>query len=45
MTTKVQLIEQHVREYESRLKHIEELYDRALKATNHLDEDHEAIQN
>ncbi len=42
MTTKEQLIEQHVREYESRLKHIEELYERALKATDHLEEDHDA---
>jgi len=38
MTTKEQLIEQHVREYESRLKHIDELYERAHKATEHLDD-------
>lgn len=40
MTTKEQLIDQHIREYESRLKHIDELYERAHKATEHLDEDH-----
>ena len=41
MTTKEQLIEQHIREYESRLKHIDELYDRAHKATEHLNDEHE----
>ena len=41
MTTKEQLIDQHIREYESRLKHIDELYERAHKATEHLDEEHE----
>ena len=41
MTTKEQLIDQHIREYESRLKHIDELYDRAHKATEHLDDTHE----
>ena len=41
MTTKEQLIDQHIREYESRLKHIDELYDRAHSATEHLDEDHD----
>lgn len=40
MTTKEQLIDQHIREYESRLKHIDELYERAHQATEHLDEDH-----
>ena len=35
MTTKEQLIEQHIREYESRLKHIDELYDRAREAAGH----------
>ena len=38
MTTKEQLIDQHIREYESRLKHIDELYERAQKATEHLDD-------
>ena len=28
MTTKDQLIEQHIREYESRMKHIDELFER-----------------
>jgi len=32
MTTKEQLIEQHIREYESRLRHIDELYERARQA-------------
>ncbi len=41
MTTKEQLIEQHIREYESRMKHIDELYERAHKATEHLDEEHD----
>ena len=35
MTTKEQLIEQHIREYESRLKHIDELYQRAQQAAGH----------
>lgn len=38
MTTKEQLIEQHIREYESRLKHIDELYERAREAAGHPDE-------
>ena len=42
MTTKEDLITQHIREYESRLKHIDELYERADKATAHLDEQHES---
>ena len=41
MTTKEQLIDQHIREYESRMKHIDELYERAHKATEHLDEEHD----
>jgi hypothetical protein len=32
MTTKDQLIEQHIREYESRMKHIDELFERAQQA-------------
>ncbi len=32
MTTQEQLIERHIREYESRLKHIDELYQRAQTA-------------
>jgi hypothetical protein len=38
MTTKEQLIEQHVREYESRLRHIDELYQRAQEAAGHPQE-------
>ncbi|TNF86156.1 MAG: hypothetical protein EP300_14325 [Gammaproteobacteria bacterium] len=41
MTTKEQLIDQHIREYESRLKHIDELFERAHKATEDLEESHE----
>lgn len=40
MTTKEQLIDQHIREYESRLKHIDELYQRAHEKTEHLDAGH-----
>ena len=42
MTTKEQLIDQHIREYESRLKHIDELYQKAHEATEHLDEEHDS---
>ena len=42
MTNKEQLISQHIREYESRLKHIDELYEKAEKATAHLDESHDS---
>ena len=38
MTTKEHLIEQHIREYESRMKHIDELYDRAHQAAGQADE-------
>ena len=41
MTTKEQLIDQHIREYESRLKHIDELYVQAKEATEHLHDEHE----
>ena len=40
MTSKEQLIEQHIREYEARLKHVDELYVRAQEATEHLDDEH-----
>lgn len=40
MTTKEQLIDQHIREYEARLKHIDELYERAQEVTENLG-DHE----
>ena len=42
MTNKEHLIEQHILEYESRRKHIDELYERAHKATEHLDDEHES---
>jgi hypothetical protein len=42
MSNKEHLIEQQIREYESRLKHIDELYQRAHKATEHLDDEHES---
>ncbi len=42
MTTKEHLIDQHIREYESRKKHIDELYERAHAATRHLDDEHES---
>lgn len=35
MTTREQLIDQHIREYESRLRHIDELYERAQQAAAH----------
>ena len=38
MSNKEQLIEQHVREYESRLRHIDELYERARQAAEAHDE-------
>lgn len=40
MTTKEQLVEQHIREYESRRKHIDELIARADEASKALDENH-----
>ncbi len=40
MTSKEQLIEQHIREYEARLKHVDELYAKAQEATEHLHEEH-----
>jgi DNA repair exonuclease SbcCD ATPase subunit len=42
MTSKEQLIERHVHEYESRLKHIDELYQRAHQAADQLDEAQDA---
>lgn len=40
MTTKEHLVEQHIREYESRQKHIDELIDRAHEASARLADDH-----
>ena len=42
MSNKEHLIEQHISEYESRLKHIDELYVRAHEAAERLDEGHDA---
>lgn len=42
MTNREELINQHIREYESRLLHIDELYAKADKATAHFDESHES---
>jgi hypothetical protein len=42
MSNKEQLIEQHIREYESRLKHIDELYERAHEAAGQFHEGHDA---
>jgi len=42
MSNKEHLIEQHIREYESRMKHIDELYQRAHAAAGQLDETHDA---
>jgi hypothetical protein len=39
MTTKEQLVEQHIREYESRQKHIDELIERAHEASANLSDD------
>ena len=40
MTTTERLVSEHVREYESRLKHIDELFERAQQASDKLDDDH-----
>ena len=37
MTSKEHLIEQHIREYESRMRHIDELYQRAHPAAGKID--------
>jgi hypothetical protein len=37
MSNKEHLIEQHIREYESRMKHIDELHQRAHQAATNLD--------
>ena len=39
MTTEEQLVEQHIREYQSRRKHLDELLDRAHDASKHLGAD------
>ena len=42
MSNKEHLIEQHIREYESRMKHIDELYQRAHQAAEKLESAHDA---
>ena len=44
MTTKEQLIEQHIREYESRMKHIDELYERARQTAPEHHADQSTLQ-
>ncbi len=41
MTATERLVTEHIREYESRLKHIDELFDRAQQASENLHDDHE----
>ena len=45
MTSKEHLINQHILEYESRQKHLEELYEKAQQASDHLPDDHEIRQS
>ncbi len=45
MHNKEHLINQHILEYESRQKHLEELYDKAHEASAHLPDDHEVRQS
>ena len=40
MTATERLVTEHIREYESRLKHIDELFDRAQQASENLNDDH-----
>ena len=40
MTATERLVSEHIREYESRLKHIDELFERAQQASEKLDDDH-----
>ena len=41
MTEIDKLVDRRIAEYESRLKHIDELYEQAHRASEKLDEDHE----
>jgi hypothetical protein len=41
MTEIDKLVDRRIAEYESRLKHIDELYEQAHQASENLDEDHE----
>jgi len=45
MTNKEHLIEQHILEYEARMRHIDELYQRAHKAVTEKDETGEAQEH
>ena len=40
MTATERLVTEHVREYESRLKHIDELFEQAHQASENLEDDH-----
>ena len=40
MTATERLVTEHIREYESRLKHIDELFERAKQASENLHEGH-----
>jgi len=42
MSNQELLVAQHIREYESRLKHIDELYECARHANEEMDDGHEA---
>ena len=41
MNVTEKLVEQHIREYESRLKHVNELFNKAQKVSESLDQGHE----
>ena len=48
MTTSEKLVDQHIKEYESRLKHIDELFERAGHASTKFGDNHafhEELQN
>lgn len=40
MTTKDKLVDQHIREYEARLLHLDEMLAKAEKVTAHLNDEH-----
>ncbi len=40
MTATERLVTEHIREYESRLKHIDELFERAQQASDNLHDEH-----
>ena len=45
MTNKEHLVHQHILEYEARQKHLEEIYEKAEQASEHLPDDHEIKQS